>query len=97
MGLGFASAAIGTLRSSERCFHGSHHRILTRGHFLRQEPPHPAGALLLPARQRHLAGPPDVRILISPPGTIKLDSDLPIITQKISIAGALNGNTPTVA
>lgn len=37
------------------------------------------------------------RILISSPGTIKLDSDLPIITQKITIAGALNGNTPTVA
>ena len=37
------------------------------------------------------------RILISSPGTIKLESDLPSITQKITIVGALNGNTPTVA
>lgn len=37
------------------------------------------------------------RILISSPGTIKLDSNLPSITQKVAIVGALNGNTPTVA
>ena len=37
------------------------------------------------------------RILISSLGIIKLDSDLPIITQKVTIVGALNGKTPAVA
>jgi len=37
------------------------------------------------------------RILISTPGTITLNSDLPEITQTIAIIGALNGSTPAVA
>jgi len=37
------------------------------------------------------------RILISTPGTIMLNSDLPEITQTIAIIGALNGSIPAVA
>ena len=37
------------------------------------------------------------RILISTPGTIKLNSDLPEITQAVAIVGSLNASSPTVA